>query len=401
MKVRKTRLEISSAELANELERVLAGGAVQAGLRLRSLADLSTLLKVDAGRVRIAVTELADRGILAKRHGSGTYIRRVPLANGHALAAPWFPDLRIEHLLADGDDEQSQRRPLRRHKQMHFQLWTDLFWLSQTQNDITAGAGDVLVPRGHVITPCGGTVASGVPLVRAAVAAKLAAAPADGYLVLDWLATAFSEEFAATGRPWLTFGFTGPIRHQPGMIMDCMEAAERGTRALLEGGCRRVALLGYFDNVRDCDFERFYYTHALRQAGADAYTCAKFISLEAMQVRRTLAEMLDGELSPDGLYVADDNLLPLVAAELTRRGLVPGRDLAVVTLWNEGMIFAGATDWSRMELSPRQFGQSLARNLVAATQSASARLTNYSVLAEWRPGATHILKPKTKEVPSQ
>jgi DNA-binding LacI/PurR family transcriptional regulator/DNA-binding transcriptional regulator YhcF (GntR family) len=392
------QFEITSAGLAGELERLLANGDVQAGMRLRSVRDLAATFKVDVGRVRSAIDELAEQGILAKRHGSGTYIRRVPLGKRNNHSVTEFMELRATNILADRADDRSQRRPSRKQAQMTFQVWTDLFWVSPTQDHIAAGLAEVLAPRGHVITSCGGTESIRVPLTKAALVEKFNTEPADGYFVLDWLAAEFGDEFAATGKPWVTFGFTGPIRHQPGMIMDCMEAAERGTRALLEGGCRRVALLGYFDNMRDCDFERFYYTHALRQAGADLYHNAKFVALNAAEIQRALSEMLDSHHPPDGLYVADDNLVPFVAAELERRGIVPGRELAVVTLWNEGLPFESPIAWSRMELSPRYFGQSLARSMAAVTQSANARLANSSILAVWRPGETHILKPQTKGV---
>jgi hypothetical protein len=43
-----------------------------------------------------------------------------------------------------------------------------------------------------------------------------------------------------------------------------------------------------------------------------------------------------------------------------------------------------------MEISPRRFGQTLARSLLAATQSAVTGLASYRILAEWRPGSTHF-----------
>jgi hypothetical protein len=46
--------------------------------------------------------------------------------------------------------------------------------------------------------------------------------------------------------------------------------------------------------------------------------------------------------------------------------------------------------WSRMEISPRRFGQSLARSLLAATQSTATGLASYRILAEWCPGSTHF-----------
>jgi hypothetical protein len=83
-------------------------------------------------------------------------------------------------------------------------------------------------------------------------------------------------------------------------------------------------------------------------------------------------------------------LLSHVAEELERRGLVPGKDLGVVTYWNEGLTPHRMANWSRMEISPRRFGQSLARSLLAATQSSATGLASYRILAEWCPGSTHF-----------
>ncbi len=162
---------------------------------------------------------------------------------------------------------------------------------------------------------------------------------------------------------------------------------------------------------------QFYYSHALRHAGIEDYNVARYVQFDAVKVRRALAEILDSQLPPDGLYLADDNLLPFVAEELERRGIVPGRDLCVVTLWNEDLSgksvlheqteggrtflrhekqsFVSPYQWSRMEQSPRQFGRALSRNLISATQSASARLANYAILADWKPGKTHLRRPNT------
>jgi hypothetical protein len=62
----------------------------------------------------------------------------------------------------------------------------------------------------------------------------------------------------------------------------------------------------------------------------------------------------------------------------------------VVTYWNEGFERHGTVDWSRMETSPRRFGQALARSLLAATQSTATGLASYRILAEWCPGSTHF-----------
>ena len=390
------RLDIAVEEIAATLVDLLSSENVRAGMRLRSVRDLADIFGTDFWRVHRAIQQLTERGILAKRHGSGTFVRRVPVAADGGKRSPLFRKLKAQQILSADDGARTRRRPLAQHRHLDFQIWTDVFWDSPVHKSILQGVADVLTPLGHRVTTCGGIDATGTHLDKKQVEKKLRAHPADGYLVLDWVADSYAEQFNATGKLWLTFGFSGPLRHQPGMILDCMEAAERGTRALIEGGCRRVALLGYFAEDRDCDFERYYYMHALRYAGINDYQVAEFVPLDATQVRRALAGMLDSPHPPDGLYVADDNLLPLVAKELERRGIVPGRDLGVATLWNENLSFDSPYEWSRMEHSPQQFGRALAQNLIAAAQSANARLGSFITLADWKNGKTHLRSLKKR-----
>ncbi|MFZ4683398.1 MAG: GntR family transcriptional regulator [Terrimicrobiaceae bacterium] len=390
---RPTVIDLSAEEIADTLVHLLSSGQARAGMRLRSLRDLAETFSTEYRRVRSAIVSLTERGILAKRQGSGTFIRRLPGAADAGKPNPVSRKLKVEQVLSIHDDARSRRRPLAQHRHLDFQIWMDLHWPSPVQTSILAGATEVLSLLGHRITSCGGTESQGVALDKRKLEKILRANPADGFLVLDWLSDHFGSQFSEAGKLWLTFGFSGPIRHQPGMILDSMEAAERGTRALIEGGCRRVALLGYFDVARDCDFERFYYTHALRHAGIEDYNVAEFVALDRAKVQHALAGMLDAHLPPDGIYVADDNLLPFVAEELEQRNLVPGRDLGIVTLWNDTHSLDDGMDWSRMEHSPRKFGRALAHNLVAAAQSANAQLTNSATLAEWKPGKTHLRTP--------
>jgi DNA-binding transcriptional regulator YhcF (GntR family) len=418
-KIQSKLADVSAQEIADTLVSLLLTAQAHAGMRLRSMHDLTETFRTDYRRVHNAIESLTERGILAKRRGSGTFVRRLPIAADAGKPSPLFRKLKIEQILSIHDDAHTRRRPLQQQRHLKFQFWTEFHGNGSIRDAIIQGLEDVLLPLGHQITNCSITDASGTRIDKKELAKRLRAHPADGYLTINWMAESYGEQFAATGKLWLTCGFSGPIRHQPGMILDSVEAVERGTQALIEGGCRRVALLGWFNAKRDweCEFERFYYTHALRHAGIEDYNVARFVRFDAEEVRHALAEMLDSKLPPDGLYLADDNLLPFVAEELERRGIVPGRDLGVVTLWNEGLSgktlvrdlsegevtilrheklpFVSPYQWSRMEQSPRQFGRALSLNLLSAAQSANARLANYAILADWKAGETHLRTAKT------
>ncbi|RPJ32248.1 MAG: GntR family transcriptional regulator [Verrucomicrobiaceae bacterium] len=381
---------ISASDLAAGILCLLSSSHVRAGLRLRTVRELGLLFKVDKGKVCEALDELEEKGILIKRHGSGTFIRTVPQAKPMQGALSGFKKIRIGDILALEDDAASRRKPLRSQRNLSFQMWSYTSTALPVLETIAAGIKDVLDTAGHRMQMCAAVDSRGLALDPAVVARRLADEPADGYWVMGPFDQVFEQQFSEMGKPWISFGFSGPLRHHPGMILDCLEAVERGTQALLEGGCRRVAMLAYAGKDRDRDFELFQYSRALRGAGVADYHEVRFIKADRKEVRRAMAELLDSGTPPDGLYVADDTLLPHVAEQLEQRGIVPGRDLAVVTYWNEGGAPHPMADWSRMEISPRRFGQSLARSLLAATQSTATGLASYRILAEWCPGSTHF-----------
>ena len=391
-----SRSEASAPDLAAEMTRLLVSGHAQAGMRLRSVRDLAVIFRVDPSRIGTALSILSERGVVVQRHGSGTYIRRLPTGNGIDHSSPLHAGLSAEGILAPVPVVRSRRRLDPRHKHLHFQIWVEFDSPSVSQSEVIDGARKLLAASGHRLTVCGDIKGIQSPRSGPKVVASLAARPADGYLVADWLGGLFDQAFTDTGKPWLMLGFAGPVRHQPCMLMDVVESVERATAILLEGGCRRVALIGHLGDKRTCDLMSLHHAFAMGFHGAAGYQVSRFVENQALPVRRALSEMLDSKTPPDGLYVADDTLLPFVAAELRRRGIVPGRDLAVITQWNENQTKAPELPWSRMVYSPRRFGEVLAGNLLATSQSAGVRLSNASILADWCPGETHLLaRPAT------
>lgn len=384
-------LPVSPDSLADLIAHLLATGDVHAGMRLKPVRDLAVLFGLDKVKICAGLDELVRRGLLSKRHGSGTFVRSVPrprIGDAEPAAAAVIS---AADILAPRAYATSRRKPPSAARKLVFQFWTADKTAEPVQNSIVAGIREVLEPDGHSLQECFARSDAGGLCDRALLDKRLSKEPADGYFVFGDLEQFAEEQFEATGKLWISFGFSGPLRHHPGMIMDCLEAAGRGVQALLDGGCRRVAMLGVQHAKRkDNLFEDFQYTTALREAGLHDYHEVRLVKGEGGEVRKAISELLDGPASPDGLYVADDTLLAPLASELARRGLKPGKDIALVTYWNEGFKTIGKTDWSRMEISPRRFGQTLARSLLAGTQSVRTSLASYRILAEWRPGGTHF-----------
>src|SRR5690242_18561943 len=67
-----------SASVAAQIEEMVTSGQLQNGRRLPSERRLAELLSVSRGSVREAITELEVKGLVTRRPGSGTHIRRPP-----------------------------------------------------------------------------------------------------------------------------------------------------------------------------------------------------------------------------------------------------------------------------------------------------------------------------------
>ena len=66
--------------IAEMLAQDIASGHLPDGDRLPPERDLAPGLNVSVGTLRTALAELAGRGLLERRHGSGNYVRREPRA---------------------------------------------------------------------------------------------------------------------------------------------------------------------------------------------------------------------------------------------------------------------------------------------------------------------------------
>ena len=73
------------AQAEKVLEDLLVRRRYRVGDRIPPEAELVRSLGVSRATIRTAVGRLADRGLLVRRQGSGTFLARLP---GHACGAP-------------------------------------------------------------------------------------------------------------------------------------------------------------------------------------------------------------------------------------------------------------------------------------------------------------------------
>ena len=77
-------------QISELLTREIAAGHWHVGERLPSESALATKLKVAVGTLRKALTELETRGLLARKHGSGTYVAHPVISTTNAKSVYEF-----------------------------------------------------------------------------------------------------------------------------------------------------------------------------------------------------------------------------------------------------------------------------------------------------------------------
>ena len=75
------------AQISAELRAAIATGELTAGVPLPSVRQLSSQLRVNPATVVQAYRELETEGLVSTRHGAGTFVLEVPLADPHLRPA--------------------------------------------------------------------------------------------------------------------------------------------------------------------------------------------------------------------------------------------------------------------------------------------------------------------------
>ncbi|QZY29432.1 LacI family DNA-binding transcriptional regulator [Nocardioides coralli] len=130
--------------------------------------------------------------------------------------------------------------------------------------------------------------------------------------------------FVAFGRPW-----DNPDAAHPWVDVDGAAGAEIATTHLLEKGHERIAWLGWHKDQVIGEDRRAGWTRAMRSRGLSTTGLASRSEDTVNSGREASAHLLE-EARPTGFVCASDTLAVGVMHTLAERGLVAGRDVAVV-----------------------------------------------------------------------
>jgi DNA-binding LacI/PurR family transcriptional regulator len=384
---------IQVADIAAFFEEALSRPPSEAGKLLRSERDFASLLGVHRMKVHRALNVLVENGILARRQGSGTFVRKVPASAGKTGAAKWEGHaVPSEDLFAGPAKALVRKQASQEHRKLNLLLVT--CWDGETIRSITAGIRDRAKQEGHDLKVCPlDVLQKRGPKTLGKSAKGLCSERIDGCMVWTHHKEVIKEFFGDKIPPIVYIGGatrTIDLSHEPLIRHNLEDAIIRALTELSQTGYKRIGFVGAYSELRN-EEERKAYEITMDSLGAK-YRSVAFCPLN--DEGRTLTElkrMFTGPNKPDAVYVADDILLRSAAKAWKKLGIVPGKNLAVITLSNRSNALPAGFSWSCMQFDAFQVGRMVMDSLLLEIQTAGEALCSFEHLASWRPGTTHLI----------
>ena len=387
-----TAVKESADMVARAIHHVLTHPPAAVGKRLRSEQELAALLKVGRWRIRESITELVDQGVLVRRRGSGTYVRKIPSSLEATQELP--PGAGVEPYVFFADAAASRSTVLQataRQKQLHLSLWTDWnVYMHATLQAIMASIVHRVQETGHHLSLHSLVERENVPLPSNVLAKRLTENHYDGYLVLYGWSMRFAEAMSGvTGTVLFFYHSTQVLGHPSLVTIDTEEATQRAMTLLAEEGYQRIGVLGIEDPSEPAGFKEANYETFMARLGLK-YRAVDFTRRTSDAIWESTRKMFSRPDRPEALYVSHDHALATVVDALRTEGVEPGRNVALITLSNRGGVsLPHGYEWSRMEFDPERLGIAVVDELLRLVQSTDALPMAQTFHATWRPGKTH------------
>lgn len=146
----KRQKPMSPEQIAALVGRSLRQGGIRAGQRVRPARELADMLDVSHATANRAMELLVKQRILVKRHGSGTFVRKLPVVSS-AEPAKGKRDILSPHVLLIETPVDSRLQPSTKQQSLDIGLWTDVYWSSATHDLIVEGMQRQARELGHRI----------------------------------------------------------------------------------------------------------------------------------------------------------------------------------------------------------------------------------------------------------
>lgn len=382
--------QVSSASLAALLERSLAQPGITTGQRLKPERELAEMLNVSHATVHRALNRLVENRLLARRHGSGTFVRK-PSASAPGRTQARTKDVLAAHLLVCETLADPKLQAPATQQALDIGLWTDIYWNSATHDLIVSGMQRRASELGHRLSTYSLVVKADTPHTPQELARVMADHPIDGHIVFG----SYAPLFAATGQhaPAIYYGGEPPPEFYPSIQFDVDVTPRRAVELLAGQGYRRIAMalsddkLGIHDHTRQ--HTRISYETGMQRLGL---RYRKIIATRYDDAAAMAAALPPSghPAAPDALFVSDDYLLEGILSALEASGHRPGLDFGLITLSHRGgKTLPLGMRWSTLEFDPEQYGEILVGRIVSTVQASGSRPVNLSLHPLWKPGDSH------------
>jgi DNA-binding LacI/PurR family transcriptional regulator/DNA-binding transcriptional regulator YhcF (GntR family) len=389
--------EKAQNNITNILKSAIASPASRVGRRLKSESELGELLGVGRWSVRKSIDELEKEGLLTRRHGSGTYVQKIPhLGTDLSLADTGEEMLPPESLFTKPSRDSMYPDMLRSVevcKRYTIGLWSDLHCTSSLNQRILADMVRSISEAGHTLTIHSVVEERDTPYSIDKLTNLLRENPCDGYLCFDRWTEVFLRSLGLQTKPVLFFAMANSTYlDKPVVMIDTNTALRKGIKILAEEGYSRIAMIGLRNPGRlDMpDTETAIYEQAMIKAGLD-YRCIKWVeTTDVSEVISATKEMFASNDLPDAIYVSDDYIMDGLAEALKIIGIKPGADLGLITLGSSAHDLSNGYEWSRMETDFSDYVGLIVDRIIRSIEGKKTPCSSVSLIPRWIPGETHF-----------
>lgn len=309
-----------------------------AGAQLPPFRLLCEHLQVAKGTLDRALSQLEARGVIERRQGSGIYVtarisqKTVGLVMGEDVFRPGVSPVYLELI------EACSRRASERNEQ--FVFYVDI-------EGVTPRAGNALMHK---------------DLEEALRLRSL-----DGLILVSRSSLAQEDKLRDAGIPFVVSGHNSP--HEASVEIDLRMITERGVDLLQRKGCRRIAHVGPWE--QDAEYFRRYATARgihfapewvmVRSELKKESEGSMELNHEAIGYRAMQRLIAHSAGLPDGVISANDMMTRGICLAMHAVGLVPGKDIQIVTHANKGSITLA--EWVQQidlfEVDPKENAEAL------------------------------------------
>jgi DNA-binding LacI/PurR family transcriptional regulator len=384
-------------KLVIALENVLSLPPSKAGLRLVPERELAAFLGTHRKKITAAFDILVQKGVLLKQRGSGSYVRKVPriVINSDAIEIN-NRVLSANNLFARAAKTPVRKAPPQEYRRLHLSLLAGA-WNSHVYSTIIEGIRSQIEVAGHELQAHHLEIHDRTSLNR--FIKKVRNAPCDGCFLLVGSAHLLKKIFPSNPPPAVYIGSNTreeDVAYKPLVRLGTDEAFQRGMKLLTDEGFHKVGFITVAtsskNNVTETDA---LYERAIKRAGLSFRSFARCSLDDKRGIVDAMSQMFVARKAPEAVFVGDDILLGKLLPVWKKMNIVPGENLAVITLSNRGSSLPPGFDWSRLEFNPFRAGSIAVDSLLLEIQKTGETMCSLEMLAEWLPGKTHLRQKLT------